>query len=147
MKANIPVEKSVVLLGICDPTFTLEHDQIFLQVRQDSFSRDIFFQDPNNKELDLAAEIAKSQLIQGNVIVGRSPCVLPSEIRTLKAVDARKTMGHLVNVVVFSAKPFALRAKPVYALMGGGDLDGDTYWVCWDSELTDSVREIDRTQI
>jgi len=69
--------------------------------------------------------------------------VLPSEIRTLQAVDAREKLGHLVNVVVFSSKPSAPGAKPVFALMGGGDLDGDTYWACWDPELTHQVKQID----
>ena len=104
-KANFPVRDSAILLGVCDPTGTLEHDQIFLQIKRDSFSRDLYYNSKENGVFDLFDEIGKSELITGKVIVGRSPCVMPSEIRTLNAVDARAYLGHLVNVVVFSSMP------------------------------------------
>ena len=32
-------------------------------------------------------------------------------------------------------------------MMGGGDLDGDVYWVCWDKELTNYVESIDHKEL
>jgi len=37
----------------------------------------------------------------------------------------------LVNVVVFSSKG----DRPKADMMSGGDLDGDEFFVCWDSDL------------
>ena len=68
---------------------------------------------------------------------------MPSEVRRLKAVDARAALGHLVNVVVFSTKPGPNNPKPQQLLMGNGDLDGDTYWVCWDPDLALTIQSID----
>ena len=31
--------------------------------------------------------------------------------------------------------------------MGNGDLDGDVYWVCWDSNLTNQVKAIPHEEI
>ena len=36
------------------------------------------------------------------------------------------------NVVVFSSQG----ERPAFNKMSNGDLDGDTYFVCWDQELT-----------
>ena len=77
-------------------------------------------------------------------MIARSPTSHPSEIRLLKAVDRVAELGHLINVVVFSSKPSPDPSfkGPVYSLMGGGDLDGDVYWVCWDRDLIDDLKEL-----
>jgi len=142
-RASIPVPKSVNLLGVVDWTGTLEHGQVFVQLRRDDFHKDVF----KLKHFDLDSELKETELITGKVIVARSPCGLPSEIRTLEAVNATATLGHLVNVVVFSSKSAPNCKKPAYSLMGNGDLDGDIYWVCWDPDLTNTVTQVEPQKI
>jgi len=46
-------------------------------------------------------------------------------------------LSHLYNVVVFSSKG----ERPCCNMMAGGDLDGDVYFVSWDSELISHLKE------
>lgn len=58
-----------------------------------------------------------------------------SDIQKLKAVDRLEVRESLLhdhyNVIVFSSKG----ERPDFNKMAKGDLDGDTYFVCWDPEL------------
>ena len=74
--------------------------------------------------------------ILGDVLVTRSPCVHPGDIRKLKAVD-REELSDLVNVIVFSS----MGDRPDQNKMGSGDLDGDLYWVNWNPMLVKNYRE------
>lgn len=64
------------------------------------------------------------------VLVGRSPAHLPSDIQKVRAVF-KPALRHLRDVVIFSAKG----DFPLAALLSGGDYDGDKAWVCWDQEI------------
>ena len=55
---------------------------------------------------------------------------MPSDIQGLKAVDRPELRDHF-NVIVFSSQG----ARPAQDKMAKGDLDGDTYFVCWDPEM------------
>ena len=70
------------------------------------------------------------QVLLGDIMVTRNPCLHPGDIRVLTAVD-RPEFSHLYNVVVFSSKG----KRPMCNMMAGGDLDGDVYFVCWDDKL------------
>ncbi|CAN8099924.1 unnamed protein product [Discula destructiva] len=70
-----------------------------------------------------------------NVLVGRSPAHLPSDIQKVKAVF-RPELRHLRDVIIFSARG----DYPLAALLSGGDYDGDKAWVCWDQEIVDNFR-------
>jgi RNA-dependent RNA polymerase len=72
----------------------------------------------------------KHQILLGDIMVTRNPCLHPGDIRVLTAVD-RPEFSHLYNVVVFSSKG----KRPMCNMMAGGDLDGDVYFVCWDETL------------
>jgi RNA-dependent RNA polymerase len=63
-------------------------------------------------------------------MVTRNPATHPGDIRILTGVDV-PALRHLTNVVVFSSKG----KRPACNMMAGGDLDGDVYFVCWDTEL------------
>lgn len=73
-------------------------------------------------------------IITGDVIVSRNPCSHPGDMRLLKAVDV-PDLRYLFNVVVFSQKG----NRPRCNMMSGGDLDGDVYFVTWDSELLEYI--------
>lgn len=70
-----------------------------------------------------------------DVLVGRSPAHLPSDIQKVKAVF-KPELRHLRDVIIFSAKG----DLPLAALLSGGDYDGDKAWVCWDREIVDNFR-------
>jgi RNA-dependent RNA polymerase len=76
----------------------------------------------------------KPRIIEGDVFVTRNPCLHPGDIRLLKAVNSPeifKAFGHLTNCIVFPQKG----RKPLTAMMAGGDLDGDLYFVCWEKTI------------
>lgn len=70
------------------------------------------------------------EILIGDLMVTRNPCLHPGDIRVLTAVN-RPELSHLYNVVVFSSKG----TRPMCNMMAGGDLDGDVYFVCWDDQL------------
>ena len=43
------------------------------------------------------------EVIEGTVVVTRSPCLHPGDVRALKAVN-KSELSHLENVIVFSQK-------------------------------------------
>ena len=77
--------------------------------------------------------------ITGKVIIAKNPALHPGDVRVLRAVDRRseeaKRRGEgLRNVLVF---PVDTRGKRSHAHeTSGGDLDGDEFFICWDSRLT-----------
>lgn len=109
--AKISVEKGRVLMGVLDETGTLNYGEIYAHVIED--------------KLDLE--------IEGDVIVFRNPCVLPSDIRRLRArKDVPEEFKSLYkNVVVIPSKGPASHAHEC----AGGDLDGDLYYIIWDERL------------
>ncbi|RHY13193.1 hypothetical protein DYB25_003864 [Aphanomyces astaci] len=112
-RLKIPVAKSRLLLGVCDYTNTLGPGECFVQL--------------NESGGDLV-------LLVGNVAVTRNPCYHPGDIRVLRAVGQCAALDHLVNVVVFSVQG----SRPAADEMAGGDLDGDIFFVLWDSHLLPS---------
>lgn len=139
-KARILLPDSCVLIGIVDPTGTLEPDEIFVQTRKDNFtlrgSANAGKIDSRMEQADMLKEIGGiQQVIEGEVLVTRCPCLHPGDIRLLKCVN-KPELQYLFNVVVFSSKG----ERPACNMMAGGDLDGDVYFVTWDRELLEHVR-------
>lgn len=130
---------SCVLIGIIDPSGTLEHDEIFVQLRKDSFSINRHGSGIENRkhrmqEAEIVNNIEMHEIITDEVLVSRNPCTHPGDIRLLTCVD-KPELRYLFNVVVFSAKG----DRPQCNMMSGGDLDGDVYFVTWDKELLSYV--------
>lgn len=70
-----------------------------------------------------------------DVLVGRSPAHLPSDIQKVKAIF-KPALRHLRDVIIFPAKG----NFPLAAMLSGGDYDGDKAWVCWDRDIVDNFR-------
>ena len=108
-KARILLPESCVLIGVIDPTGTLEENEIFVHIRKDNFSMHHHgYGIDNRKNRMKQAEIINSidsltEIIEGDVLVTRNPATHPGDIRMLKCVD-KPQLRYLFNVVVFSSK-------------------------------------------
>ncbi|GLA59156.1 hypothetical protein AtubIFM55763_000004 [Aspergillus tubingensis] len=65
-----------------------------------------------------------------DVLVGRLPAHLPSDIQRRKAVWNTK-LRHFKDVIVFPS----VGNIPLAHMLSGGDYDGDTPWICWDQNV------------
>ncbi|KAM1220124.1 hypothetical protein PS1_047567 [Malus domestica] len=72
----------------------------------------------------------KRFIVEEQVVVGKSPCLHPGDVRGLMAVDVL-ALHHMVDCVVFPQK----EPRPHPDECSGSDLDGDIYFVSWDPEL------------
>ena len=52
---------------------------------------------------EIIKELQKKQVLEGRVLVTKSPCTHPGDIRSLTCVRKEEFM-HLTNIVVFSTK-------------------------------------------
>jgi hypothetical protein len=112
-KARIPVKDGYTLLGIMDETGILEEGQIFCIVEIDGKARVITGK--NGKE----------------VIITRSPALHPGDIQLATAVivPEESPLMQLRNCICFSQKG----SRDLPSKLSGGDLDGDTYHIIFDS--------------
>ena len=118
-RARILLDEAATLMGVMeeDEEGVLEYGEVFLQVRP-----------------PWADEEAGAQIIEGMVIVYRSPGMHPGGVRLLRAVN-RPELAHHLNEIVFPRKG----PRPHPAEMSQGDLDGDKYLVIWDASIVDAV--------
>eukprot|EP01061_Rhynchopus_euleeides_P038471 TRINITY_DN65_c1_g1_i2.p1 TRINITY_DN65_c1_g1~~TRINITY_DN65_c1_g1_i2.p1 ORF type:complete len:1815 (+),score=482.44 TRINITY_DN65_c1_g1_i2:105-5549(+) len=76
------------------------------------------------------------QTIRGKVVVSKCPAYLPGDVRVLEAVSPKDNrdldaLEELVDCIVFPSQG----GTPHPHEIAGSDLDGDEYFVCWDSGL------------
>ncbi|GAA5867495.1 hypothetical protein JCM3774_003853 [Rhodotorula dairenensis] len=110
-RARIPLPDSYVLVGVPDEDRLLEPDQVYACLRF-----------PNRPEEPI--------YLEGTVVVTRSPAMDPGDIRVLQAVGKLPSkmkcrMQALENCLVLPTRG----DRSVASMMGGGDVDGDTYQV------------------
>lgn len=117
-KMRIPVEKSVSVLGIADPSQCLQPGEIHLVFSED-------FHDEKTGE-------SWAVLRKVNAIVARHPTLRPSDMQKVKIVY-KPQLAHLKDIVVFPATG----RIPLASKLQGGDYDGDTFWVCWEPSFTE----------
>lgn len=72
-----------------------------------------------------------------DVLVGRCPAHLPSDIQKVRATF-KPELRHLRDVVIFSSKG----EIPLAAKLSGGDYDGDKAWVCWDPDILGNFENV-----
>ncbi|KAI1386231.1 RNA dependent RNA polymerase-domain-containing protein [Hypoxylon trugodes] len=113
-KCRILVPQSRLLFGVCDAWGVLKEGECAVKVTTDG---------------DGQPRALKST----EVLVTRNPCLHPGDLQKFKVVE-KLELAHLVDCIVFPTQG----RRPAADMMSGGDLDGDTFFVCWDSELIPS---------
>lgn len=116
-KLNITVGRSAYLYMVVDFEGILEENEVHI-----GFSTAFVADD----------DWAKT-MVQGPVLVARSPAHFVSDIQKVQAVF-KPQLADLTDVVVFSSKGNI----PLADKLSGGDYDGDLAWVCWDSRIVDN---------
>ena len=119
-KTRIYAEKSAFLKGVLDESGLLGYGQVFCRIqRKDS---------------------CRAEVIRGRVAIAKNPCLHPGDIRVLEAVDRNDLdvpegiplwLDEMVNCVVFPQRG----KRPHPDECSGSDLDGDDYFITWDSSL------------
>ena len=117
-KARIYIEESAYVKGIMDEYNILEDGEAFLHIKKDN--------------LDL--------ILDKKCAVAKCPCLHPGDIRVLtfkkynKSIPSTKKyekLNNYENVIIFPSKG----KRPHPNECSGSDLDGDDYYVLYDSDL------------
>jgi len=124
-KCRIFIPQGRWLIGCLDEMGELEYGQCFIKVSSPPLEGCFLKHGSSLEERKTSPTIVK-----GKVVVAKNPCLHPGDIRILEAVDV-PSLHHLVDCLVFPQKGH--RPHPNEA--SGSDLDGDTYFVSWDSSL------------
>ena len=78
-----------MLIGIVDPTGTLEPEEVFVQIRKDNFRSSS--RDDDDKASDGLTRLREAEgfqrVIEGPALVTRNPCTHPGDIRRLTCVN------------------------------------------------------------
>ncbi|KAL0069589.1 hypothetical protein AAF712_003247 [Marasmius tenuissimus] len=109
------IPESATAFAVPDPYGVLGEDEIFLKSSRREF---------------LDKDGLLTDIINGDVLVTRNPCKLPTDVRKVKAVVHPRLLG-LVDCIVFSIKG---KRRPIDYL-AGGDYDGDRVMVIWHEEM------------
>lgn len=120
-RSRVLVEDAACLMGVIDETRTMKYGQVFVQVS-----------DPTKRR-------KKPYIVRGFVAIAKNPCFHPGDVRVLEAVDV-VALHHLVDCLVFPANG----TRPHTDECSGSDLDGDLYFVCWDSDLIPPLSQWNR---
>ncbi|GJN92714.1 hypothetical protein Rhopal_005749-T1 [Rhodotorula paludigena] len=110
-KASIPLPDSWVLVGVPDEDSFLGPDEVYAAIRE-----------PDKPD--------KITYLKGPVVVTRSPSIHPGDVRVLQGVgelppQCKLRMRALQNCIVLPTKG----DRALASMMGGGDVDGDTFQV------------------
>ena len=121
---HIEVPLSTYAFCIADPYGVLKPDEVHFGFSNNWHGAEFGFED---------------NLLDGmDVLVGRLPAHLPSDIQRRRAVWNPK-LRHFKDVIVFPTTG----DMPLAHMLSGGDYDGDTPWVCWDQKIVQSFRNSD----
>lgn len=112
-KLRVLVPRSRIVFAVCDPLNELEYGQCIFQPTM--------FDEIQFAEFEAANE----------VMVVRNPCYHVGDIRVLKLVKNKAQYAHLSDCIIFPTKG----RRPHADESSGGDLDGDVFFVSWDSDL------------
>ncbi|KAJ5602769.1 RNA-dependent RNA polymerase eukaryotic-type [Penicillium hordei] len=116
LKIQVPL--STYAYCIADPYKVLGPDEVHF-----GFSNN--WRDPQGQFED--------NLLDGvDVLVGRLPAHLPSDIQRRRAVW-KSELRHFKDVIVFPTTG----TFPLAGMLSGGDYDGDTPWICWDPMIVE----------
>eukprot|EP01122_Echinamoeba_exundans_P005224 TRINITY_DN15394_c0_g1_i1.p1 TRINITY_DN15394_c0_g1~~TRINITY_DN15394_c0_g1_i1.p1 ORF type:complete len:974 (-),score=133.73 TRINITY_DN15394_c0_g1_i1:8-2929(-) len=113
---HIPVKHSRFAFGVIDEVGILAEDEIFYQYSDDT---DI------------------TPLEAPKIIISKNPCRHPGDVRIMRAKFV-PALSHLVDVIVFPQRG----NRPVTDQIGGSDLDGDEYFICWDHDIVAPTKSV-----
>lgn len=112
---RIDVAQSTSVIGISDPSGTLG---------------------PSEIHLCFSCQVGDETILDGiDALVSRHPSLRASDIQRVHTVF-KPELKHLRDVVVFPATG----SYPLASKLQGGDYDGDTFWICWDSDMVGAFR-------
>ncbi|KAL9645322.1 hypothetical protein ABK040_002521 [Willaertia magna] len=114
-KGRIYVEKSRVAMGLMDELGVLNEGEVGLYLSGDEDIKD-----------------------GTEVVVCRNPCLHPGDVKvfkTKKIQNYNRTTNN-DNIIFFPSK--GTKSHPHE--LGGGDLDGDRYFICWESKLIPTLQ-------
>ncbi|KAF2642160.1 hypothetical protein P280DRAFT_449672 [Massarina eburnea CBS 473.64] len=117
-KLKVPLGKATFLYGIADPLGVLKPGEVHVD-----------FSSPFVDEITGSTYRALNNI---DLLVARQPACRRSDIQKVRAVK-KSELAHLVDVVVFPSRG----EYPMAGRLQGGDYDGDTFWLCWDSILVE----------
>ncbi|KAL7132676.1 hypothetical protein ABFS83_12G090400 [Erythranthe nasuta] len=126
VKARVFIPKARQMMGCLDETGILKYGQVFVRY-SGAVKRGIFDDSYDNNN---SAANERFDPVRGKVVVAKNPCLHPGDVRVLTAVDVPE-LRHMVDCVVFPKNG----KRPHPNECSGSDLDGDVYFVCWDSDL------------
>eukprot|EP00250_Pteridium_aquilinum_P007315 c17060_g2_i1 orf=2-976(-) len=130
-KFRIYAPKGRLLMGCLDETKTLDYGQAFISVSPTVGVHDIIDNGLQITSVYGINNVLQSVcIVEGPVIVAKNPCVHPGDVRVLTAVDV-PALHHLVDCIVFPQKGH----RPHPSECSGSDLDGDLFFVSWDTNL------------
>ncbi|EDR15354.1 uncharacterized protein LACBIDRAFT_301565 [Laccaria bicolor S238N-H82] len=119
-KYRIPIKESTGGYIVADPTGLLEEGQIY-------YRSSVPMTDPDT-EMDYF-------VLQGEVVLGRYPIRLPSDMQKVTAVDIPELFNWPDVIIVSTKGKFSLAS-----LLSGGDQDGDELLVIKDKLIVDSFK-------
>ncbi|KAL6529296.1 multidrug resistance protein [Orobanche gracilis] len=127
LRARVFVPQARQMMGCLDEYGILKYGEVFVQFsgtgRGRCYEGSIMGYDDN-----VLSDC--NYVVKGRVVVAKNPCLHPGDVRVLKAVDV-PALHPMVDCVVFPQKG----ERPHPNECSGSDLDGDIYFVCWDSDL------------
>ncbi|EPS65825.1 hypothetical protein M569_08951, partial [Genlisea aurea] len=124
-RCRVFVPKGRVLLGVLDEFGRLEYGQVYVRVTMNK--SEVGEKQPYFRSVD-----GNSSVVVGKVVITKNPCLHPGDVRVLEAVcDPELVSENLVDCLVFPQKGH----RPHPNECSGGDLDGDLYFVSWDTDL------------
>jgi hypothetical protein len=130
LEHRIPIEQSLSAFMVPDAAGVLAPDEIFVAFGQDQPVNPLTHRVSDTSD---GADRQHMSFLEGDCIVYRSPCKLPTDVRKFRAVIHPELL-HLRDCVVFSAHSGLCRESPA-SFLGGGDYDGDIATVIWDPEI------------
>jgi RNA-dependent RNA polymerase len=110
-KGKVPLENTFYLVGVPDPTGTLEKNEVVI-LRSDG-------------------------ALYGSVLVYRAPGKHPGDLHMVQAVKSQALediVGGGKNVIFFSVQG----TRPLVHEIANGDFDGDLYWICHNQKVHSS---------
>ncbi|XP_021360712.1 uncharacterized protein LOC110455096 isoform X2 [Mizuhopecten yessoensis] len=112
-RIELPCDQGRIMMGTIDETGTLEYGQVFISYTKND-----------------GMTYSGIDVMDNEVVVAKNPCFHPGDLRKYQAVNVPE-LHHLVDCIVFPQKG----PRPHPDEMSGSDLDGDMYFVCWDTTL------------